>query len=71
MHPGAAAKMFASGKGHMIVATRFTRTIHSRTFYRFAYDMGKKLYAVFCEFIVEVFASSDPKEQLGGAIEVV
>lgn len=61
VHPSAAAKMFASGKGHMIVTARFTRNSDSRTFYPFANDRGNKLYPAYAhsvfsrELIVEVF----------------
>ena len=78
MHPSAAAKMFASNRGHLIVTTRFERTADSRSFYRFSYDMGNKLYAAYMhamfspEFIMEVFATPDPKEEkLGDAVELV
>ncbi len=78
MHPSAAAKMFASNRGHLIVTTRFERAIDSRSFYRFSYDMGNKLYAAYMhamfspEFIMEVFATPDPKEEkLGDAVELV
>ena len=78
MHPSAAAKMFASNRGHLIVTTRFERTDDSKNFYRFSYDMGNKLYAAYMhamfspEFIMEVFATPDPKEEkLGDAVELV
>ena len=78
MHPSAAAKMFASNRGHLIVTTRFDRALDSRRFFRFSYDMGNKLYAAYMhammspEFIFEVFATSEPKEEkLGDAIELM
>ena len=78
MHPSAAAKMLASNRGHLIVTTRFERTADSRSFIRFSYDMGNKLYAAYMhamfspEFIMEVFATPDPKEEkLGDAVELV
>ena len=78
MHPSAAAKMFASNRGHLIVTTRFDRADDSRRFFRFSYDMGNKLYAAYVhamfspEFVLDVFATSDPKEEkLGDAIELV
>ena len=78
MHPSAAAKLLASDRGHLIVTTRFEKTETSKTYFRFAYDMGNKLYAAFMhamfspEFIMEVFATPDPKEEkLGDAVELV
>ncbi len=77
MHPTNAAKMFASER-HLIVTTRFHRQSDNRTFYRFAYDMGSKLYAAYMhslfspDFIYEVFNFNtlDPKEErLGDAVE--
>ena len=78
MHPSAAAKMFASNRGHLIVTTRFERAEDSRSFFRFSYDMRNKLYAAYMhamfspEFIMDVFATPDPKEEkLGDAVELV
>ena len=78
MHPSAAAKLLASDRGHLIVTTRFEKAEVSKTYFRFAYDMGNKLYAAFMhamfspEFIMEVFATPDPKEEkLGDAVELV
>ena len=76
MHPTNAAKMFASERGHLLVTTRFYRTRDERTFYRFAYDLGNKLYAAYMhsvfspDFIYDVFGTLHPKEEtLGDAVE--
>ena len=81
MVPSAAAKLFATSRGHLIVTTRFVRTKEGESkvaYYRFSYDMGNKLYAAYMhavfseEFIKDVFRVENPKEEkLGDAIELV
>ena len=79
MHPSAAAKMFDTQKGHLVVTTRFQREeMAGSAYYRFSYDMGNKLYAAYVHaifpigFINDTFKSEDPKEEkLGDAIEVI
>ena len=81
MHPSAAAKMLSTERGHLIVTTRFEKgrgTPNLKTFYRFSYDMGNRLYAAFVHkvfgstFVRDAFNSDDPKEEkLGDAIEIV
>ena len=81
MVPSAAAKLFATSRGHLIVTTRFVKTKEGESkvaYYRFSYDMGNKLYAAYMravfseEFIKDVFRVENPKEEkLGDAIELV
>ena len=71
MHPSAAAKLFATLRGHLIVTTRCTKISEDgkrkKSFYRFSYDMGNKLYAAYAhavfskEFIRDVFQQRQPK----------
>ena len=81
MVPSAAAKLFATSRGHLIVTTRFVKAKEGESkvaYYRFSYDMGNKLYAAYMhavfseEFIKDVFRVENPKEEkLGDAIELV
>ena len=81
MVPSAAAKLFATSRGHLVVTTRFVRNVKGvgeEANFRFSYDMGNKLYAAYMhavfskEFIREVFNNEDPKEEkLGDAVELV
>ena len=81
MVPSAAAKLFATSRGHLIVTTRFVKIKEGESkvaYYRFSYDMGNKLYAAYMhavfseEFIKDVFRVENPKEEkLGDAIELV
>ena len=78
MHPSAAAKLFGTSRGHMIVTTRFKKPSESDVYFRFSYDMGNKLYAEYAhalfspEFIRDTFGHENPKEEkLGDAIEIV
>ena len=81
MVPSAAAKLFATSRGHLIVTTRYVKTKEGESkvaYYRFSYDMGNKLYAAYMhavfseEFIKDVFRVENPKEEkLGDAIELV
>ena len=79
MHPTAAAKMFETLRGHLIITTRFKKIDNPRSVYfRFSYDMGNKLYAAYVhalftkEFILETFKVEEPKEEkLGDAIELI
>ena len=76
MVPSAAARLFATSRGHLIITTRFVKTKEGENkvaYYRFSYDMGNKLYAAYMqEFIKDVFHVENPKEEkLGDAIELV
>ena len=81
MVPSAAAKLFATSRGHLIVTTRFVKMKEGTdkvAYYRFSYDMGNKLYAAYMhavfskEFIKDVFRIENPKEEkLGDAVELV
>ena len=81
MVPSAAAKLFATSRGHLIVTTRFVKMTEGTdkiAYYRFSYDMGNNLYAAYMhavfskEFIKDVFRIEDPKKKkLGDAIELV
>ena len=81
MVPSAAAKLFATSRGHLIVTTRVVKMTEGTdkvAYYRFSYDMGNKLYAAYMhavfskEFIKDVFYIEDPKEEkLGDAVELV
>ena len=81
MVPSAAARLFATSRGHLIITTRFVKTKEGESkvaYYRFSYDMGNKLYAAYMhtlfsqEFIKDVFHVENPKEEkLGDAIELV
>ena len=60
------------------MTTRFENVENSKNYFRFSYDMGNKLYAAYMhamfmtEFIMDVFATPDPKEEkLGDAVELV
>ena len=81
MAPSAAAKLFATSRGHLIVTTRFVKMkegTNKVAYYRFSYNMGNKLYAAYMhavfskEFIKDVFRVENPKEEkLGDAVELV
>ena len=77
MHPTAAARIFPCHKGHLVVTTRFIGKDKKRL-YRFAYDLGNKMYAAYVHalfgssFIMDVFSTPDPNEEkLGDAIDLV
>ena len=78
MRPSAAAKLFGTSRGHMVVTTRFKKPSEDGVYFRFSYDMGNKLYAAYAhalfspEFIRDTFGHETPKEEkLGDAIEIV